>query len=1017
MPSAPASPQAVNASPVLDAARLDRLLHVLLLSMAGIQVLVLIALLIYPAEHWPRLSFLALLLPLFVGTIFIRRRFGTALATRWVIFGLYLITTGSATVNGGLRAPILLIYPILIVAGGIALGQRTMLILAGLSVGAIGLFSVGEVLQVLPTYPPPSPILLGLGLATALIFCGAAAGQVLGSVRDRRREMDTLDSKLIETLSQAARAEADFRLITESVPAMIYLLDPNLHYRYVNPAYARFYGFTPENLLGASVDQVLGPSLSQELKPLFNKVLTGQTLRMRAERIHHGGESRQFDVVIVPNREGDGSISGLLGLQIDVTDRIRAESILHSIAQGTAGSTGNEFFRLLVQKLAQKLGTPCAMLSEVEDSGRLSSVAFWQQETFSPNQHQDASNCPDGQVLRTAQTVFIPSGTRYRFPDSPLMAACDAQGYYGQPLKGRDGKVLGVLALFGDEPLCISDDMAAVMSIFAAQASAELERQRAEAEVRRSEEKFAKAFDLMPDLLTITRMRDGRYVGLNRQWEKQVGIPVADALGHTSIELGVWHDLGDRERLLDDIRATGEVRRREIRFNRPDGTNFLAEVSGGAFEVSGEKHLILAVHDVTMERALETGRSQAEAELRKSEDKFSRMFRASPVSIALSLLADGTFLEVNEAFEHQFGWTRQQLVGAKSVDMGLWQSAEERREWTQAISKRGMGRDYETTFLDCTGNPHSVLLTAELVDFDGATCILTYVYDITERKRAEAEIRRLNAELENRVRARTTELLTANKELESFAYSVSHDLRAPLRSIDGFSHLLLTDYGDRLDHEGLNYLHRIRNAAQRLGNLIDDMLELSQVARQPMVRQPVDLRQMAREVFDDLRRGDRSRDVSFSICPDCVALDQCGAQCQAQVCLASGDPRLLRVLLENLLGNAWKYTGRTEHAHIEFGCDIQDGKREYFVRDNGAGFDMAYAQRLFSPFQRLHSPAEFAGSGLGLASVARIVQRHGGRITAKAQVNLGAEFRFTLGTGTSENDDKVTANLQIADNQ
>jgi|GEM_PF-3178819 len=241
---------------------------------------------------------------------------------------------------------------------------------------------------------------------------------------------------------------------------------------------------------------------------------------------------------------------------------------------------------------------------------------------------------------------------------------------------------------------------------------------------------------------------------------------------------------------------------------------------------------------------------------------------------------------------------------------------------------------------------------------------------------------RHKADLQLLVAERTGELETANKELEAFSYSVSHDLRAPLRSIDGFSRILLDDCKDRLGTQHKNYLERIRAATQRMGELIDDLLKLSRVTRAGMSREAVDLGALAAAVIEDLRRADPQRRVAVDIQPGLTAV---------------GDPPLLRVLLENLIGNAWKFTGKTPDARIAFGArDDSSHQRVYFVRDNGAGFDMTYASKLFGAFQRLHSMDEFPGTGIGLATVQRIVRRHGGRVWAEGAIGQGAAFYFTL---------------------
>ena len=236
-------------------------------------------------------------------------------------------------------------------------------------------------------------------------------------------------------------------------------------------------------------------------------------------------------------------------------------------------------------------------------------------------------------------------------------------------------------------------------------------------------------------------------------------------------------------------------------------------------------------------------------------------------------------------------------------------------------------------------------------------------------------------QLESRVRERTRELVTANKELEAFSYSVSHDLRGPLRGIDGFSQLLLSEYRDKLDDNGQKYLGRIRASAQHMGELIDDLLLLAQVSRSELRREQVNISDIARAAVAELRSSEPGRSVS------CEIQDRLTGE---------ADRRLMRVMLDNLLGNAWKFTSKTQEPRIEVGAERREGILAYFVRDNGAGFDMAYAEKLFHPFQRLHRDSEFTGTGIGLATVHRIVARHGGRVWPQSRVDGGATFFFTL---------------------
>ncbi len=247
----------------------------------------------------------------------------------------------------------------------------------------------------------------------------------------------------------------------------------------------------------------------------------------------------------------------------------------------------------------------------------------------------------------------------------------------------------------------------------------------------------------------------------------------------------------------------------------------------------------------------------------------------------------------------------------------------------------------------------------------------------------DTELQQAHFELEQRVEERTRQLMAANRELETFSYSVSHDLRGPLEIINGFSHILLTEHGGRLDAGAREYVQQINAATQRMAELIDDLLNLSRVSTTSMHRENVDLSEMARSIADQLRRREPSRNVDFVIqnCP-----------------VVKGDSRLLRIVMENLLRNAWKYTSHRQQARIEIGCEQRLGQTAFFLRDNGAGFDPALADRLFKPFQRLHATSEFPGTGIGLATVQRIISRHGGEVWAEGAVNQGATFYFTLGS-------------------
>ena len=364
------------------------------------------------------------------------------------------------------------------------------------------------------------------------------------------------------------------------------------------------------------------------------------------------------------------------------------------------------------------------------------------------------------------------------------------------------------------------------------------------------------------------------------------------------------------------------------------------------------------------------------------EHRFERFVDLAPDGIVV-VDAEGRIVLANAQAHRLFAYEPGELVG-RSVDALLPEAARpahasHRAAYAANPRTRPMGAGLNLVGLRKDGSemPVEVSLSPFESSADGLL-VMAAIRDITDRRRAEAQIRTLNEDLRHRL----GELHSVNRELEAFSYSVSHDLRAPLRAIDGFSQILLEDHGERLDPEGQDYLARIRAAAGRMGELIDDLLELSRVTRRQMHREPVDLSALARTVVEQLARAEPDRALEVVIAPGIRA---------------EGDPHLLRIVLENLFGNAWKFTRGCPGARVELATEaLEDGGVAYVVRDNGVGFDMTYAGKLFGAFQRLHSAAEFPGTGIGLATVQRIVSRHGGRVWAHGEPGQGAVFSFTL---------------------
>jgi PAS domain S-box-containing protein len=369
-------------------------------------------------------------------------------------------------------------------------------------------------------------------------------------------------------------------------------------------------------------------------------------------------------------------------------------------------------------------------------------------------------------------------------------------------------------------------------------------------------------------------------------------------------------------------------------------------------------------------------RKRNEMALRESEERYRLLFNGNPHPIWVYDLETLAFLAINEAAIQHYGYSRQEFLSRTIRDI---RPSEDVSVLLEHVSKAAAGRNEGRTWRHRKKNGeiiHVEIASHELV-FGGRKAEIVLANDITERKHAEDAVKQLNASLEKR----TIQLEETNKELEAFSYSVSHDLRAPLRAIDGFSRILLEDYADKLDENGNRVLEVVRTNAQNMGQLIDDLLTFSRLGRKAVELLPIDMTNLAKSAFEEINPSDSERRLQVKI---------------GNIPPANGDRALMRQVFINLLSNATKYSRKKEHPLVEVGGHTENGSNLYFVKDNGAGFDMKYVNKLFGVFQRLHGPEEFEGTGVGLAIVQRIIHRHGGTVWAESEVNEGATFYFTL---------------------
>ncbi|HUN55528.1 MAG TPA: PAS domain S-box protein [Smithella sp.] len=489
---------------------------------------------------------------------------------------------------------------------------------------------------------------------------------------------------------------------------------------------------------------------------------------------------------------------------------------------------------------------------------------------------------------------------------------------------------------------------------------------RAQEALRESEEKFRILTQSSPTAILL--YQDNKWIYANSA--------ASQITGYTNQELmnmNFWDMVHPddkqlvRERGQKRQRAEDVTRRYEFKIISKGGTVKWVDLSGETIVINGQPAGIISVLDIT-ERKI------AEEELKESEERYRTFFNTSRDCVFISSL-DGHWINMNDAAIDLFGYSsRDELMQVNISD--LYVKAQDRAKYINTAIEHGTTKDYPVDLLRKNGEViHTLITSAVRYDTKGNVIgLMGTIKDITERKKAEDEIRRLNESLEQRVRERTT-------ELEAFSYSVSHDLRAPLRAIDGFSQALLDDYETKLDLQGRDYLARIRTSTRLMAELIEDLLKLSRITRTDMDIVPLNLTRMARAVIDELQKSHPRRIANIKI---------------ADTLEDFADPRLIRIVLENLLGNAWKFTGKKPVAEIEFGSIKKNNKKIYFIRDNGAGFDMEYAEKLFAPFQRLHNVEEYPGTGIGLATVKRIIHRHGGTVWAEGLPGQGATFYFTL---------------------
>ena len=538
----------------------------------------------------------------------------------------------------------------------------------------------------------------------------------------------------------------------------------------------------------------------------------------------------------------------------------------------------------------------------------------------------------------------------------------------------------------------------------------------AERRIRESEEKYSTVFNTCPEAIAVSRASDGVQFEVNEAWSQQTGYPRARGMGRSALELNLWQNAADRNKVLAQLEAEGHVSNFSTRFIHADGSARDVLLSATRFLLKSEPCIAWAWRDISDMRRLEKARAESEQRHQALLQNIARgvssalgesFFHSLVDNLAKELAADYCF--IGEIVPEEPTKVRTLAYCANGATAANFEYALEGSPCAMAISRQGsvaiptgVGEHFPadiglqrmgvqgyvgTSLCDVDGNGIGILviMSRNMISEIGLATSVLEIFAARataeiQRARADAKLRELNLLLEQRVSERTAELELANHELESFSYSISHDLRAPLRAINGFAKVLAADYAAQLDKDAASLLTRITQNAARMSRLIEDVLEFSRVGRGTLNAKRIDMRALIDDVSAELQASSGTKaQIRIGELPP-----------------ATGDAIVVRQIWQNLIGNALKFSRNAAQPQIEIAGGKRDGMVEYLIRDNGAGFDAAYADKLFGVFQRLHTASEFEGTGIGLAIVRRIVQRHGGSISAEGAVGAGATFRFTL---------------------
>ncbi len=753
------------------------------------------------------------------------------------------------------------------------------------------------------------------------------------------------------------KREQEYRSLAENSPDNIIRYNMERRAIYCNSRMTQTFSIDPEMILGKTPMEfkAAGAEIDAEYEGHIVRVLeSGESSEMELVLSFPDGRFNYHLVRFVAERDAEGNTVGVLSIGQDITERKRTEQKIKE---------NEQLLRTLINS------TPDIICFK-DGYGRWLEANDSDLELFSLKD-VDYRGKTDSELAEFTNPIYRQAFLNCESTDEKSwLAGGISQGEETIPKSDGTFKIFDVIKV----PIFETDGSRKGLVVLGRDIT---ERKLAEEELRDREEFLSSIIENIPDMIFIKEARDLKFVRFNKAGEELLGLRRDELIGKSDFdffpkEQAQFFYENDKKvlnsgEMIDIIEEPIETK---------NGERILHTKKLPILDKNGKPAYLLGISEDITER-----KQMIEA-LAASEREFRTLAENSPDNI-IRYDVDSRIIYVNPNILKTLGSSASEMLGKTPIETALIDEFNEYQEKISAVLKTGKETELDLVIPD-RGNGlryHNVRFVAERGADNRIKGVLVIGRDITDRKHAEEEIQKINRELEQRVFERTSQLEDANKELEAFSYSVSHDLRAPLRSIDGFSQALLEDYYNKIDEEGKNYLHRVRSAAQRMALLIDDMLNLSRVSRSELNVQLVNLSKVAQEIADNLHGTQPERKVEFII---------------HEGIKAKGDSRLLHIVLENLIGNAWKFTSKQPVAHIEFGVKQQKDQTIYFVRDDGAGFDMRYSQKLFGAFQRLHTTTEFPGIGIGLATVLRVIHRHGGSVWAEGKIEKGATFYFTI---------------------